>query len=127
MFNLNTISPIMVTKKFIPLLKNAGESFVINISSARASFTQGHTATTPNYGYASSKVALNMMTFCSELELPPQTKTFAVNPGGVQTDTNPDGVGQPLERATQIIDLTKNWKDEYQGQFVNYTGELHML
>ena len=127
MFNINTISPIILTKKFLPLLAKADQSFIINISSARASFHDGHAGSTPNYGYASTKVALNMLTFCTEEELPSNVKTFAVNPGGVMTDMNSDGKAVPIERAEQIINLTKNWKDEYNARFVNYNGDLYSL
>jgi NAD(P)-dependent dehydrogenase (short-subunit alcohol dehydrogenase family) len=39
MFDINTISPIILTQKFVGLLKSE-PSFVINISSARASFNE---------------------------------------------------------------------------------------
>lgn len=127
MFNINTVSPIILTKKFLPLLQKSEKSFIINISSARASFQDGHAGSTPNYGYAATKVGLNMLTFCTEEELPSNVKTFAVNPGGVMTDMNSDGKAIPKEKAEQIINLTKNWKDEYNARFVNYDGELYPL
>jgi NAD(P)-dependent dehydrogenase (short-subunit alcohol dehydrogenase family) len=126
MFDINTISPIIVTQKFAPLLK--GEpSFVINISSARASFQDGHAGSTANYGYAASKIALNMMTYCSENELPENVRTFAVHPGGVNTDMNPDASNQPKDQAGKIILITKNWNDDLNGRFLNYDGSLYPL
>jgi NAD(P)-dependent dehydrogenase (short-subunit alcohol dehydrogenase family) len=126
MFNINTISPLMVTQKFLPLL-TSDPSFVINISSSRASFAQGHAGSTANYGYASSKVALNMMTFCSEAELPANVKTFAINPGGVRTDMNPDGPNEPIKKAEKIIGITEHWKDEFNGRFIHHDGTIHEL
>ncbi len=126
MFDINSVSPLVVTQKFLPFLKDS-PSFVINISSARASFQDGHAGSTANYGYAASKVALNMLTFCSEAELPKNVKTFAINPGGVKTDMNPDGLNDPREKAEEIIGLTKNWKEEYNGRFVNHDGTLYPL
>ncbi len=126
MFNINSISPIVITQKFIPLL-NDSPSYVINISSARASFHDGHAGSTANYGYAASKVALNMFTFCSESELPTNVRTFAVNPGGVKTDMNPDAESEPVEKAEKIVNITKNWKDEYNGNFLHHDGTLYPL
>ncbi|MDB5236991.1 MAG: csgA [Parcubacteria group bacterium] len=126
MFDINTVSPIILTQEFVGLLK-ANPSFVINISSARASFSDGHAGSTANYGYAASKVALNMMTFCSEAELPENVKTFAVHPGGVLTDMNPDAQKQPIEQAKAIVSITENWNDSLNGKFLNYSGSLYPL
>jgi NAD(P)-dependent dehydrogenase (short-subunit alcohol dehydrogenase family) len=126
MFDINSISPVIITQKFLPLL-NSELCYVINISSARASFHDGHAGSTANYGYAASKVALNMLTFCSEVELAKNVRTFAVNPGGVKTDMNPDGPNEPIKKAEKIIGLADNWKVEYNGQFVNHDGTLYPL
>lgn len=126
MFNVNTVSPIIVTQKFVPLLKDE-ESFVINISSSRASFHEGHIGSTANYGYAASKVALNMMTFCSEIELPHTVRTFAVHPGSVLTDMNSAGPSRPIDQARKILSITENWKDELNGKFLNYDGIPYAL
>lgn len=125
-FNINSIGPIIVTKKFLPLLTD-NFSFVINISSARASFNSGRGATA-NYGYSASKVALNMFTYCSKTELPHNVKTFAVNPGRVKTDMNPDVEGDPVQKAEKIIGLTmENWKEEYNGRFLDHDGSFYPL
>lgn len=126
MFDINSISPIIVTQKFLPLLK-ADPCYIINISSARASFHDGHAGSTANYGYAASKVALNILTFCSEAELPKNVRTFAINPGGVKTDMNPHGPNEPIKKAEKIIGLTDNWKEEYNGKFVHHDGTLYPL
>lgn len=124
MFDINAVSPIIVTQKFAPLL-TAEPSFVINISSARASFHDGHAGSTANYGYAASKVALNMLTFCSENELPKNVRTFAVHPGGVRTDMNPDATSEPIDQAQKIIAITKDWDDSLNGKFLNRDGSLY--
>ena len=126
MFNINSVSPIIVTQRFITLLIDS-PCYVINISSARASFHDGHAGSTANYGYAASKVALNMLTFCSESELPKNVRTFAVNPGGVKTDMNPDSESEPINKVDKIISITANWKVEYNGKFVHYDGTLYPL
>lgn len=126
MFDINTVSPILVTQAFLPLL-NGNPSFVVHISSARASFHDGHAGSTANYGYAASKVALNMMTFCSEQELPKNVRTFAVHPGGIRTDMNPDASKEPVDQARAIISITENWKDNFNGRFLSFDGSFYPL
>lgn len=125
MFNVNSISPLMLVKKFLPLLKN--EAFIINISSGRSSYQDEYPNTHGNYGYRSSKVALNMMTWCSVHDLPKNVKIFAVHPGGVKSDMNPTGEHDPIEQAKKIIDITKNWKEEFNGKFLRFDGGFYPL
>lgn len=126
MFNINTIGPILITKQFIPLLKNT-PSFVINISSCRASFHDEFENVTGNYGYRASKIALNMMTFCSVFDLPKDIRTFAVHPGNVKTDMNPSGENNPIDRAEKIMKITENWKEEFNGAFMRHDGKPYPL
>lgn len=110
MFSVNSISPIIITQKFLNLLKSA-PSFVINISSCRASTHDEFEGGYPNYGYASSKSALNMMTYRLSKELPKNIKTFAVHPGSVKTDMNQQGDQLPYDQAKNILSITRNWKE----------------
>lgn len=126
MFNINSISPMIVLKEFLPLLTD-NPSFVINISSGRSSYKDEYLNTNGNYGYRGSKAALNLMTFSSLIDLPKNVKTFAVHPGGVKTDMNPTGTDKPIEQAGKIIDITKNWKEEFNGKFLRYNGILYPL
>lgn len=123
MFDINAISPMIVLQKFLPLMiKNP--SFVINISSNRASY-HDNTNTSGNYGYRASKAALNMMTLCSLFDLPTNVKTFAVHPGDVKTAMNPEGDESPYNQAEKIIAITKNWNEKCNGKFLNYDGTLY--
>jgi NAD(P)-dependent dehydrogenase (short-subunit alcohol dehydrogenase family) len=124
MFDVNSVSPIMVIKEFEDLLKS-DPSFVINISSCRASYNDEFENKDANYGYRASKAALNMMTFSSIQDLPENVKTFAVHPGGVKTDMNPYGEQTPIEQAKKMIDITKNWKDEFNGRFMRFDGDFY--
>lgn len=125
MFNVNTISPIMMVKKFIALLKS-DPSFIINISSNRASFADS-TNTSGNYGYRASKAALNMMTLASLYDLPQNVKTFAVHPGNVKTDMNPEGSQSPRVQAEKIVGITLNWNDKNNGKFLKPDGSQYSL
>lgn len=122
MFDVNAVSPVMVLKMCLPLL-GKDNSFVINISSNRASLSDVND--NGNYGYRASKAALNVMTLSSLFDLPKNVKTFAVHPGNVKTDMNPDGRDVPYEQAEKIIALTKKWKEDYNGKFLWYDGRLY--
>lgn len=126
MFNVNSISPMMVIKFFLPLLHST-PSFVINITSARSSYKDEYPNTNGNYGYRASKAALNMMTFSSLFDLPKNVKTFVVHPGGVKTDMNPTGEHDPIEQAKKIIDISKNWREEFNGRFLRFDGTFYPL
>lgn len=126
MFSINSISPVIVIQKFLNLLK-PDPSFIINISSCRASTHDEFESGYPNYGYASSKSALNMMTFRLSKELPKNIKTFAVHPGSVKTDMNKEGDHLPYDQSKNILDITKSWKNEFNGKFMNWNGEEYKL
>ena len=126
MFNVNSISPIIILKEFSDLLKSR-PSFVINISSCRASFHDEYKNMTGNYGYRASKIALNMFTFCSIFDLPKNIKSFAVHPGNVKTDMNTDGKQLPYTQADKIIAITENWQDKFNGKFLRFDGRFYPL
>lgn len=124
MFNVNTISPLIILKTFSPILK-ATPSFVVNISSARGSYNDENPNTNGNYGYRASKTALNMMTHCALFDLPKNIKIYAVHPGNVHTDMNPAGENDPLTQAEKIISISENWKDELNGKFLRFDGGVY--
>jgi len=124
MFDVNAVSPLILTKEFLPLL-TSNPSFVINISSCRASFNDEYPNSSGNYGYRASKSALSMLTFCSIMDLPDNVKTFSVHPGDVKTDMNEDGKDLPFDQAKIIVDITNNWKDEMNGRFLRYDGTYY--
>lgn len=122
MFNINSVSPILVLKKFMKLLKN-DPCFVINMSSCRASYNDEFENNYPNYGYAASKIALNMLTFRASKEIPSNIKIFAVHPGDVKTDMNEGGTQKPFDQAEKILNITKDLKKNLNGKFLRWSGE----
>lgn len=126
MFEINTVAPLLLTKELLPLLKKT-DSFVINISSCRASYNDEYENSNGNYGYRASKTALNMMVHASTWDLPKNVKTFAVHPGGVKTDMNPGGKHDPYKQAKKMINITKNWKDKFNGRFMRFDGNFYPL
>lgn len=121
MFDINAIGPLMVAKYFVSLMTNEN-SFIINISSDRASFEINNT--NANYGYRSSKVALNMITQCLLFDLPKNICTFAVHPGWVRTDLNPNGVIMPKESAQKVLHILDVWQPSMNGAFLNNDGNV---
>lgn len=126
MFNVNAVAPMLILKKLLPLL-NGSPSFVINISSGRASYQDETPNEFGNYGYRGSKAALNMFTFCSLKDLPEHVKTFAVHPGSVKSQMNPSGESEPKDAARMILSIAENWNDEWNGKFMRYDGTLYPL
>ncbi len=126
MFNINAISPLLLIKQFVPLLK-CNPSFVVNISSNRASFHDEFENELGNYGYRASKIALNMLTFCTLKDLPETVKTFAIHPGNVRSHMNPTGADNPVVTAEKILNIIKNWDDKWNGKFLRYDGTLYPL
>lgn len=126
MYSVNAVGPIMMVKHFLPLLA-AVPSFVINISSCRASFHDEFANDNPNYGYRASKIALNMLTHGLVMDLPPAVRTCAVHPGYIRTDMNPTGIDDPLEQAERILQIPARWKNEWNGAFLRYDGTVYPL
>lgn len=126
MFDVNAVSPLLVLEYLLPLLSSES-AFVINISSCRASYNDEFKSSNANYGYRASKAALNMLTACAVVDLPENVKIFAVHPGSVRTDMNPGGDSEPKEQAGKILAITKNWKPEFNGKFLNFDGTFYPL
>lgn len=126
MFDVNSLGPLITTKHCVPIM-NGDNSFIVNISSNRASFHDEFENTTANYGYRASKLALNMLTFALVKDLPSNISTFAVHPGDVCTDMNPDGSMKPVESAEAIIRIVQRWKPDFNGKFLRYDGTLYPL
>lgn len=129
MFNVNAIGPLMVIKTFLPLLKAAEGSRVINISSERASFNaRDKAANYNNYGYAASKIALNMFVRDAAHDLAPfHVFTFAIHPGWVKSDMNPNGNLLPEEAARKILGVADRVTPEQSGKFFDNDGRLYEL
>ncbi|MDO8538126.1 MAG: SDR family NAD(P)-dependent oxidoreductase [archaeon] len=128
MFDINSVSPMLVLKEFVALMKS-NPSFVINITSGRSTYNDelDFLNNSGNYGYKSSKAALNLMTFASVYDLPSNVKTFAVHPGNVLTEMNQRGTDNPEIQAGKVIDITSQWKEEFNGKFLRFDGTLYKL
>jgi NAD(P)-dependent dehydrogenase (short-subunit alcohol dehydrogenase family) len=124
MFDINAVGPLLVAKYFVPLMTR-DNSFIINISSDRALFSNENTI--GNYGYRASKIALNMFTQCLLFDIPHNINTFAVHPGWVKTGMNPRGVITPAESAQKILSILDSWQPSMNGAFLDNDGSLFPL
>lgn len=124
MFNINSLSPLMVTKCLLPLMKGSN-CFIINISSDRASFQNAMNDTNANYGYKASKAALNMLNKVLVFDLPRNVSVVAVHPGSVNTNMNPNGSLKPVEAAQKICQIIAKWNPKLNGQFVRNDGSIY--
>jgi len=124
MFNINAISPLMVIKQIVTLMARGG--YIINISSARASFKLAESDGRANYGYKASKAALNMLTQALVLDLPSNVFAIAVHPGNVQTDMNPGGSVKPTQAAAMIYESVIKNAENINGKFVKNDGSPHI-
>lgn len=124
MFDINALGLLMVAKQALKLMTKPN-TFIINISSNRASLQQAGNDSSASYGYKVSKAALNMSTKAMLFDLPNNVSVIAVHPGGVHTDMNPAGSLEPEEAASRIYEIVQNWDSKLNGNFVKNDGALY--
>jgi len=95
-FEVNVVSPLLLSKEFLPLLKktasrmntkklSCGRAGVVNITSKMGSIDDNTSGGC--YPYRTSKTALNMVTKSLAVDLKPQgILVFVLHPGWVLTD-----------------------------------------
>ncbi|XP_066557250.1 C-signal [Amia ocellicauda] len=136
-FETNSVSPLMITKAFLPLLKKAAaratgmgihRAAVINMSSLLGSteLNWGDGAGIFKwYPYRTSKAALNMVTRCLATDLGSEgILCTALHPGWVRTDMG--GAQAPLskeESISSLLTVIGSLSDNSHGGFFDYTGE----
>ncbi len=103
-FQVNAVSPILISERFLPLLKDAIEPKIVNISSMSGSIN--NKTRSGGYAYSSSKAALNMMTKTLSNELKEMEITVvAIHPGWIKTDMG--GENAPLELESSITSIIR--------------------
>lgn len=118
--NTNVTSVGLVSTLFLPLLREANDARVINVSSARGSLTLVTTGKNPPTAfipYSVSKAALNLLT----VELShthPDINFQLVNPGWCKTGFNGfGGPKDPLEGAQSAAELALAEKGKHKAGF----------
>lgn len=120
-FKVNSIAPILITERFLPLLERGSSPKVINVTSRLGSITLS------NGGYLSyraSKAALNMFTKSIAPEL--RSKgiiAVVIHPGWVRTEMG--GPGAPLtpeESVSGMLSVIDRLSVKDAGKFLDYQG-----
>lgn len=122
--DVNLYGPMRVVKHFLPLIRQAGSGFIMNISSEAGSF---HRAYGKDYAYSLSKAALNLFTQRLHVDLAEAgIRSLAVHPGWMRTDMGgPHAHLDPMESAQAIMDLIEGKKEAEIDPFafVDFTGK----
>ncbi|KAF3689314.1 L-xylulose reductase [Channa argus] len=134
-FQVNTVSPLFVTKAFLSLLQTAAaqstgmgiqRAVIINISSIRGSITCNwdEGANFKSYAYRTSKAALNMVTRCLAADLGSDgILCMALHPGWVRTDMGgPDADLSEEESVSGMLTVLSQLTDKDHGVFKDYRG-----
>lgn len=130
-YETNVFGTASVTIAMVPLLKNADQARIVNVSSSLGSITMALDAndmfyTINSLQYQSSKAALNAVTveFAKEL-VSDGIKVNAACPGFVDTDFNGhQGTKSAKQAATVIVKLATLPADGPTATFQNEDGEL---
>lgn len=125
-YNTNVFGVVRVTQAFLPLLKNASEPRIVNVSSSQGSLTLANDSNSPYYKfkgavYQSSKSALNMYTIVLAYEL--RDTAFRINmidPGFTKTDFNNNrGTGTVEDAARRIVKYALIDQEGPTGSFIS--------
>jgi NAD(P)-dependent dehydrogenase (short-subunit alcohol dehydrogenase family) len=121
-FLVNTIAPLLMTERFLPLLERSTGAKIVNITSQNGSIALRNVG--GKYSYATSKAALNMVTKILSNDLKDKgIVALAIHPGWIKTDMG--GSNAPLEieePITQIINLTDKSGITDSGKFLDREG-----
>ncbi|GFV49589.1 c-factor [Trichonephila clavipes] len=134
-FEVNTVSPLLLTKALLPLLKTAASKVggnnlscaraaVVNITSKMGSIDDNTSGGC--YPYRTSKAALNMVTKSLSCDLKPAgILAFVLHPGWVQTDMG--GKGALINTTTSVngmMSTIQQASEKHTGLMFNYDGEV---
>lgn len=118
----NSVSPLMLTQAFVPLLAQSSNARIVMISSQMGSLTR---ASGGSYAYRMSKSAMNMSAKLLSQSLSSQGITvITTHPGHVSTDMGGSSAPvRPVDSATGLSRIADSLTKAQSGKFFNYTGE----
>jgi NAD(P)-dependent dehydrogenase (short-subunit alcohol dehydrogenase family) len=126
-FEVNTVTPLMLTKALLPLLRRdgtrTGKATVINITSKMGSIADNTSG--GHYSYRASKTALNMVTKGMSVDLAKEgIHCVAIHPGWVQTDMGgPKALITTETSVSSMIDTINRVGEDVNGLMLNYDGK----
>ena len=84
-FKVNTVAPVLIVEKFLPIIKEGTNPIIVNISSTSGSIGR-RSRKGGGYSYSASKAALNMITKALSVDLEEDGITvISMHPGWVKT------------------------------------------
>jgi 3-oxoacyl-[acyl-carrier protein] reductase len=107
----NVRGPFAAIRAFAPIMRETGDSVIINVSSIA-----GLNGSGSSIAYAASKAALDTMTMSLGRVLGPEIRVIAVSPGAVNTDfvagrthetLMKHAAGSPLQHIVQPADVAR--------------------
>jgi len=126
-FEVNAVTPLILSRKLLPLLKlsasqNKARTQIINISSKIASIDDNKSGN--HYAYRTSKTALNQVSRSMSMDLKKDNiHVSMVHPGWVQTDMGgPNALITTEKSATSMLDFLMDENKQLTGRFFNYDG-----
>jgi NAD(P)-dependent dehydrogenase (short-subunit alcohol dehydrogenase family) len=123
-FQVNTVAPLMMTEKFLPLLNKGEDSKVINISSNSGCISK-RSRKGGGYSYSSSKAALNMITKALSVELAEKgIIVVSLHPGWVKTtmEYTENAPLMPEESVKGLVKVIESLNMEDTGKFMDWQG-----
>ena len=125
LFQVNSLAPVFMTKYMLPLLRASEQARVLNISSWLGSISIKNNG--GNYGYASSKAALNMLNRALAFDLlEHDILSIVINPGWVQTSMGGPRAPLTAEQSVKgMLEVVENLTKEDAGKFFQWDGSEH--
>jgi RNA-binding protein with serine-rich domain 1 len=127
-FEINSVGPFLVTRAFLPNLKQAvsdkGGAIVAQVTSRMGSVEDNTSG--GYYGYRASKSALNMLNKSLSIDLKGEKITsLLLHPGYVKTDmVNNMGNVEPADTAASMAKIIENSKLSDSGKFYHFEGNI---
>jgi NAD(P)-dependent dehydrogenase (short-subunit alcohol dehydrogenase family) len=121
-FNINSISPLLMTEKFIDLLRKSSQPKIVNISSWMGSISQRQN--TMSYSYCASKSALNMFSKLLSNSLRDENIiVIPMHPGWVKTRLGTHQAPiEPEKSIAGMIEVIKSLTLADSGKFLDWSG-----
>jgi len=132
-FEVNTVSPILVTKAFLPLLKKAADAKAndsVGVKKAAVAFVSSKLGCfsyniPKNNIYRYTKAAINMVIHGLAMELQPEgILVTGLHPGWVKTDMGgPDGALEKDFSVRGLLKVLLDMEERNRGKLFQYDGE----
>ncbi|MCE7738853.1 MAG: SDR family oxidoreductase [Candidatus Heimdallarchaeota archaeon] len=123
-FTVNSVAPVLIVEKFLPLIKNGRDPVIVNISSTSGSIGR-RSRKGGGYSYSASKAALNMITKALSVDLHEEGITVvSIHPGWVKTtmeytENAPLTTYESIKGMRKVIDTLSIEKT---GKFFDWEG-----